>query len=89
MGGHLSVTTLVAAYQNLVSGQLQLRAAFSRPVGVRLRELPPYPSMKKNANEYVGDHTVELQRKALPLHKLCIYCDDHRCLDIFIRSPNI
>ena len=78
----------MAAYQNLVSGQLQLRAAFSRPVGVRLGELPLYPSMKKNANEYVGDHIFELQRKVLLLHKLCIYCDDHRCLDIFIRSPN-
>ena len=77
MGGHISFTTLVAAYPNLVSGQLQLRAAVSRPVGVRLRELPLYPSMKKNANEYVGDHIFELRRKALLLHKLCIYCDDH------------
>ena len=77
MGGHLSFTTLVAAYQNLVSGELQLRAVFSRPVGVRLRELPLYSSMKKNANEYVGNHIFELRRKALLLHKLCIECDDH------------
>ena len=43
--GHLSLTPPAAAYENV---QLQLRTSCSRPVGVRLRELPLYSASSSN-----------------------------------------